>query len=768
MSLGALLFYSRRPNRHTESLGLPRLELTTSASTRLMQSDPLVTVLYILHELTSLKQDSFNQSAWVQIQKEDGVLTLLYMLLLTDYPYLSPDLLMQDDSYVYEYCLLKQEPLIHELKLIRSVSSVHGLRAAGTCRQNRGVEETRDRREEWDRDRVTQVKERSGASDHSVRLDIRRVASVPPEWSLSHEEGENHLLTLQTACPKAEEDDLEEVSQMTAYLQKGVAVAVVLQLVVQQGQGVQHNVPAGMAVSVREGVCVFYDLGLTQINVLQEKGQAKSSENKPTEKPPDMLLTEIDRDNDVIAFENKVQQLAPSEEVGGKELFFTLGETKIESCKVSDDLSDSCNEGKEQEYATPSEQTVVRNPKNLKYQICALHGTEGKKEKAFFSCGLCTSISLRASSLNHHVKTHSVEKCHVCHLCLKAFRTSLLRNHVNVHAGTRLYKCSGCDSDELSRHRHYKHTLEKSFQCSMCKYSRVEVNKIKWHILSHTGERPYACDLCSYASKGAYRLKRHMRTHLGENPYERYVCQAEFTPSGTMNIRTLQKHGENVPKHQCPHCSTFIAWKSDLGVQLRNLHSYMAVAVKCSYCEGVFHERYAFIQHKSHRNEKRFKCDQCSYACKQEQRLIVHKRTHTSEKPSACLCCSKSFQKQLLTHHFRRHHDSNIKPTVYECPKCGKDYLLWNNMHKHAENCRLVSAKTATPRKRSKDKNKTHENPKRVQQEVDLESFQYVCTVKNEHFASEIVPLLEGIETAAPREQKTERTCEILLNMMDK
>nr|XP_009932224.1 PREDICTED: transcriptional repressor CTCFL [Opisthocomus hoazin] len=325
-------------------------------------------------------------------------------------------------------------------------------------------------------------------------------------------------------------------------------------------------------------------------------------------------------------------------------------------------------------------------------------------------------------------------------------------------------------SGELSRHRRYKHTLEKPFKCSMCKYSSVEASKMKRHIRSHTGERPYACDLCSYASKDAYKLKRHMITHSGEKLYECYICQAKFTQSGTMKIHMLQKHGENGPKYQCPRCSTFIARKSDLGVHLRNLHSYMAAAIKCSYCEAVFHERYALIQHKkTHRNEKRFKCDQCSYACKQERRLIVHKRTHTGEKPFTCWCCSKSFrQKKLLTLHFRKHHDSNIKPTVNECPKCGKGYSRWSDMHKHAENCGLVRAKTATPRKRSKGKNKAPENPEHVKQEVDLESFQDVSTVKNEHCVSEIVPVLDGIETATPREQKTEMTCEMILNMMDK
>ncbi|KAM6378686.1 LOW QUALITY PROTEIN: transcriptional repressor CTCFL [Pluvialis apricaria] len=604
--------------------------------------------------------------------------------------------------------------------------------------------------------------------------------SVPPVLSPSPEEGEHRLLMLQTVRLEAEERGLEEsVRSLPPTWQASMAVLAIGAVVPQLGQGVWRGLPAGTAASIGRGLA-FYDLGLMQINILQEKGQAKSSESKPTEKPPGMLLIEIHRDNDVIVFENKVQQLTPSEEGGGKELFFTFGETKSQSCKASDDLSDSCDEGKEQEYATPSEQTVVRNRKNVKFQICAQHLK--KREKAVFSYGLCTFTSLRIASLNRHVKTHSDDKRHVCHLCLKAFRTAtLLHNHVNVHTGTRPYKYSDCDmafvtSGEVLRHRHYKHTLEKPFKCSVCKYSSVEASKMKRHIRSHTGERPYACDLCSYASKGAHKLKRHMITHSGEKPCECYVCQAKFTQSGTMKIHMLQKHGENVPKYQCAHCSAFIA-KTDLGVHLRNLHSYMAAAIKCSYCEAVFHECCALTQHKkAHRNEKRFKCDQCSYACKQEQCLIVHKRTHTGEKPFTSLCCSKSFQrKQLLTLRFRKHHDSNIKPTVYECPKWGSNqYLKYlrggcqKNMHKHAENCGLARAKTATPRKRSKGKNKTHENQKRAKQEVDLQSLQDVFTVENEHCASEIAAVLDGTETATPREQKTEITREMILNIMDK
>ncbi|CAB1323244.1 unnamed protein product [Coregonus sp. 'balchen'] len=292
-----------------------------------------------------------------------------------------------------------------------------------------------------------------------------------------------------------------------------------------------------------------------------------------------------------------------------------------------------------------------------------------KGVKKTFQCELCSYTCPRRSNLDRHMKSHTDERPHKCHLCGRAFRTvTLLRNHLNTHTGTRPHKCQDCDmafvtSGELVRHRRYKHTHEKPFKCSMCDYASVEVSKLKRHIRSHTGERPFQCSLCSYASRDTYKLKRHMRTHSGEKPYECYICHARFTQSGTMKMHILQKHTEN--------------------------HSFIEQGRKCRYCDAVFHERYALIQHqKSHKNEKRFKCDQCDYCCRQERHMLMHRRTHTGEKPYACSQCEKTFrQKQLLDMHFRRYHDPNFVPTAFVCTKCGKAFTRRNTMARHAENC---------------------------------------------------------------------------------
>ena len=81
------------------------------------------------------------------------------------------------------------------------------------------------------------------------------------------------------------------------------------------------------------------------------------------------------------------------------------------------------------------------------------------------------------------------------------------------------------------------------------------------------------------------------------------------------------------------------------GVHLRKQHSYIEQGKKCRYCDAVFHERYALIQHqKSHKNEKRFKCDQCDYACRQVGTFIVRKRLMSHQ----CWVLSEGFYIYLI------------------------------------------------------------------------------------------------------------------------
>ncbi|XP_048666827.1 transcriptional repressor CTCFL [Marmota marmota marmota] len=590
------------------------------------------------------------------------------------------------------------------------------------------------------------------------------------ELSLVPAPSEKHILTLQTVHLASEDVEMRELGWLSAQPAEEV------QVVVQADSGLpsllwlreepQQSAQQCLAISVQEELFPLQGVEVMQFHLLEENVSATGEERQLAASGAQSTgLTKLEKgeEEEQLVVENRSTE-------GTEEQFFLVEARPGVEGKDEIVLTISNLNVEEQQDKPASGQADVEKASSIKNQRKT---KAAKRTFRTFRCSVCMFTSSRVSSFNRHMKTHTSEKPHMCHLCLKAFRTvTLLRNHVNTHTGTRPYKCGDCDmafvtSGELVRHRRYRHTHEKPFSCSLCKYASVEASKLKRHIRSHTGERPFQCRLCSYASKDSYKLKRHMRTHSGEKPYECHVCHARFTQSGTMKIHVLQKHSENVPKYQCPHCATIIARKSDLRVHLRNLHTYKATEMRCRYCSAGFHERYALIQHqKTHRNEKRFKCQHCSYACKQERHMTAHVRTHTGEKPFECLSCDKRFrQKQLLNVHFRKYHDSDFIPTVHKCPKCGKGFSRWSNMHRHAEKCDSGQERTATSGKGRRVRKRRPTVPKEAGKDDEAAAAE-VSVASGAPLPSQVAPVPREETAAGGRALGEDMTCEIILNMM--
>lgn len=186
------------------------------------------------------------------------------------------------------------------------------------------------------------------------------------------------------------------------------------------------------------------------------------------------------------------------------------------------------------------------------------HMTEHKEAaETEIACQHCDKVFNKLGNLIRHLKTHDVNKTHLCTVCNKTFAMGQeLIDHANRHKGFTPHTCNLCNKSflQLSKLKiHLRtHSNDKEFLCTECGKSFNRASNLRQHILRHTGEKKFICSLCpaKFVSKG--NLNAHMAAHTSKKPYSCKICGSSFTQSYSL-VKHNRIHNNDRP-FQCEFC----------------------------------------------------------------------------------------------------------------------------------------------------------------------------------------------------------------------
>ncbi|KAJ8289788.1 hypothetical protein GJAV_G00005350 [Gymnothorax javanicus] len=315
----------------------------------------------------------------------------------------------------------------------------------------------------------------------------------------------------------------------------------------------------------------------------------------------------------------------------------------------------------------------VMSPVLLKQSLHPVVLLKDSTRSEGYYCAKCPMMAQKLSGLfEHHHCVHSQHNLHLCNACGCYF----IDYNLSIQ-----HKCDQkADSeDSFIPNTSLPHTS------SMCPQKSQAGKKSR--------SSPHKCQYCDLTFQKMYVFYQHMRKHTGITPYKCGKCGLYYSQSSSLNrhkrLNVCKRARLQSPSEDEMSQQLFSGSPKEQSVQLGDL-PFAISNVKLIDC---------FVKlvdiGKKKQPPKQNCCALCSKSFRLRAQLAAHHRTHTDERPFKCQNCLKAFKHPCnLSRHKRQHCTKirnpetfarSVKSLVgeYKCPICRGIFKYSYNRLRH-------------------------------------------------------------------------------------
>lgn len=251
-------------------------------------------------------------------------------------------------------------------------------------------------------------------------------------------------------------------------------------------------------------------------------------------------------------------------------------------------------------------------------------------------------------------------------------------------------KCSICDEEfsgpsKLVAHSKEVHHDFKPFKCNICTRSYQNPKALKVHVRSHDPEKKFKCIDCNAGFHVKASLLSHSRIHSNEK-FECDECNKAFS-----SLSYYKQHQETHKQESSGE--SFICTFSDCHKKFTNrfsLRSHLSAVHSerkffCNKCPSAFKNQQSLKVHSlkhSNGESKLFQCHICGMSTKYRQHFQDHVLSHSAKRDLECFHCGKKFSKKsLLVCHMQIHLIE--RKFICNYVNCNKSFKTYNSFYAH-------------------------------------------------------------------------------------